>query len=492
MQRLELPILGNVGPRWHLMMNTAAFTICFAAWMMNGVLVTFLVGEGLYNWDSAQMGWLMGMPVLTGALMRLPAGAWTDRYGGRIIFSLLLLVSSGAMFMVSMADSYMSFLLASLGFGLSGASFAIGIAYTSVWFPKERQGLALGIFGIGNAGAAATALGAPILLRALTDHGANLEGWRALPQLYALALLVTAVLFFLLTRHKTVAHARHLTIRQQLTTLKCLRVWRFGLYYFLVFGGFVALSQWLMLYYTNVYAMSLAMAGVMTMMFSLPSGIIRAVGGWMSDKWGARPVMYWILGITLGAAILNITPPMDIYTPGAGVTAARAGTVTEVTSDAIIVDGKQTYELKLKPDTEPFDRDKDNVILPVLSRWHEPVVQVGDEVIRRQVLANGFTHIYYQANIWIFVALVSIIGITTGIGKAAVYKYIPDYFPRDVGVVGGFVGLLGALGGFFLPISFGYMLKWTGIWTTSWMAISLLTLICIVWLNLAVRRATRV
>ncbi len=492
MQRLELPILGNVGPRWHLMMNTLAFTVCFAAWMMNGVLVTFLVGEGLYSWDSAQMGWLMGMPVLTGALMRLPAGAWTDKYGGRIVFSILLLVSSGAMFMMSLADSYSYFLLASLGFGLSGASFAIGIAYTSVWFPKERQGLALGIFGVGNAGAALTALGAPILLGVLTDHGANLEGWRTLPQLYALALLVTAMLFFLLTRHKAVAHARHLTIRQQLTPLKYLRVWRFGLYYFLLFGGFVALSQWLVPYYTNVYAMSLAMAGVLTMMFSLPSGVIRAVGGWMSDKWGARPVMYWILGITLGAAILNIAPPMDIYTSGAGVTAAQAGTVTEVTPDEIILSGGQSYQLKTRPDTESFDRDNDNVILPVLTRWHEPLVQVGDEVVRRQVLADGITHIYYQANVWIFVALVFVIGITTGIGKAAVYKYIPDYFPRDVGVVGGLVGLLGALGGFFLPIIFGYILKWTGVWTTAWMVIGLLALICLVLLNLAVRGAKRV
>ena len=460
--------------------------------MINGVLITFLVGEGLYNWDPAQIGWLIGMPVLSGALMRLPMGAWTDKYGGRIVFPLLLLVSSGAMFMMSFVDSYSHFLLVSLGFGLAGASFAIGITYTSVWFPKGRQGLALGIFGVGNAGAAATALGAPILLGVLTDHGTNLEGWRTLPQLYALALLVTAVLFFLLTRHKAVAHARHLTISQQLTPLKNLRVWRFGLYYFLVFGGFVALSQWLLPYYTNVYGMSLIMAGILTMMFSLPSGVIRAMGGWISDKWGARPVMYWILGATLVAAVLNFAPPMDIYTPGEGVTAAQAGTVTEVTPNEIIVDEEQTYELRRRPDAESFDRDKDNVILPVLSQWHEPMVQVGDEVVKRQVLAKGFTHIYYQANVWIFVVLVFIIGVTTGIGMAAVYRYIPDYFPRDVGVVGGIVGLLGALGGFFLPIIFGYMLKWTGIWTTAWMVIGLLALICLVLLNLAVRRATRV
>lgn len=403
LQRLELPILGNVGPRWHLMMNTLAFTMCFAAWMMNGVLITFLVGEGLYNWDAAQMGWLMGTPVLTGALMRLPVGALTDKYGGRIVFTLLLLASSGAMYMMSLADTYTHFLLASLLFGLAGASFAVGIAYTSVWFSKERQGLALGIFGAGNIGAAATNLGAPFLLGLLTEQGANLEGWRTLPQLYALGLLVTAVLFFLLTRHKAVELARHRTILQQLAPLKYLQVWRFGLYYFLVFGGFVALAQWLIPYYTNVYAVSLATAGLLVMMFSLPSSVIRIVGGWMSDKWGSRPVMYWLLGVTLVAIVWNIA---------------------------------------------------------------------------------------YQANVWIFVAVVFIIGVTTGIGKAAVYKYIPDYFPRDVGVVGGLVGLLGALGGFFGPIIFGYLLQWTGVWTTSWMFLGLITLICLVWLHLAVRRGS--
>ncbi len=197
-----------------------------------------------------------------------------------------------------------------------------------------------------------------------------------------------------------------------------------------------------------------------------------------------------IRAVTLGAVVVNIAPPMDIYTPGGGVTAARAGTVTEVTADKITLSGGQSYQLRGRPEAESFDRDRDNVILPVLSRWHEPVVQVGDEVVKRQVLANGITHIYYQANVWIFVVMVFILGITTGIGKAAVYKYIPDYFPRDVGVVGGLVGLLGALGGFFGPIIFGYMLKWTGVWTTTWMVFGVLTLICLVWLNLAVQRGS--
>lgn len=477
-----------LGPRWHLMMNTLAFTVCFAAWMMNGVLVTFLVQNGLYDWDAAQMGWLMGIPVLSGALMRLPVGVWTDRYGGRIVFSILLLVSAGAMYMVSLADSYTYFFLASLGFGLAGASFAIGIAYTSVWFPRERQGLALGIFGAGNAGAAVTSIGAPVLLGILTAQGANLEGWRALPQLYATALAAMAVLFFLFTRNRSVEHARHLTIFQQLAPLKYLQVWRFGLYYFLVFGGFVALSQWLIPYFTNVYAMSLAMAGLLAAMFSLPSGVIRVVGGWMSDKWGARPVMYGVLGIVLAALVLLVAPPVDIYTLGQGVMAVRPGTVAAVTTDEIVVSGGQRYELKRKPETKSFNPDKSNYIIPVVFQWQEPVVQVGDKVERRQLLAKGITHVYFQANVWIFTVLVFIIGVTTGIGKSAVYKYIPDFFPRDVGVVGGLVGLIGALGGFIGPIIFGYMLKWTGVWTMTWVFLGLVTMVCLVWLHRSVQR----
>jgi len=115
--------------------------------------------------------------------MRLPAGVLTDKYGGRPIYTVLMLISAIPMYLMSMADGYGQFLLGSLGFGLSGASFAIGIAYTSVCFSKERQGTALGIFGVGNAGSALTSMGAPALLRYLTNGGADLERWRVMPKL---------------------------------------------------------------------------------------------------------------------------------------------------------------------------------------------------------------------------------------------------------------------------------------------------------------------
>ena len=176
-----------------LFFNTLAFTVCFAAWMLNGVLVTFLASNQIYDWGPVEIGWLMGIPVLTGAIFRLPAGILTDKLGGKWVYGLLLIFCAIPMYLLSYADSFFWFAVCSFGFGLTGVSFAIGIAYTSVWYPKNKQGTALGIFGAGNAGAAVTTLLAPGLLSSLTDNGANLDGWRSLPVIYAGALLVITI-----------------------------------------------------------------------------------------------------------------------------------------------------------------------------------------------------------------------------------------------------------------------------------------------------------
>lgn len=473
-----------------LILNTIAFTVCFAVWTMNGVLVTYLVDRGVFAWDKAMIGWLIGIPILTGSLMRLPVGVLTDKYGGRIVYTILMLLAAIPTFLLSFATTYGEFLLASLGFGLSGASFAVGIAYTSVWFKKERQGTALGIFGAGNAGSALTSLGAPLLLRYLTNGDANIEAWRTLPQIYAAVLLLMAVAFFALTHSKKVEHGQTRSLAQRLEPLKYARVWRFGLYYFVVFGGFVALAQWLIPYYVNAYTMSIAMAGLMASIFSLPSGVIRALGGWLSDTYGARAVMYWVFGTCLVCFVFLCVPRMDIQSPGEGVMADKAGEVTFVDEGKVIVAGI-TYPLRQRPESVRHEVDEGTIVLPTFSFWQEPVVNVGDVVVKRQLLARGITHIYFQANVWIFTILVFIVGIMMGIGKAAVYKFIPEYYPQDVGVVGGIVGVIGGLGGFVCPIIFGYLLKWTGIWTTAWMFFFVVTLVCHAWMFFVVRRIMR-
>jgi NNP family nitrate/nitrite transporter-like MFS transporter len=226
-----------------LFFNTLAFVVAFAAWMLNGVLVTFLVDNQVFNWDVVQTGWLIGIPVLSGSLVRLPIGILADKYGGKYVYALLLIFSAIPMYLLTTVDSFLVYALCSLGFGVAGASFAVGIAFTSVWYPKKNQGFALGIFGAGNAGAALSALVAPTLLLDLTKN--DIEGWRTLPVYYAIMLFAMGVLFLLGTENKKTLAAQR-TMKQMLMPLKDARVWQYGLYYFLVFGCFV-LFQWLIL-----------------------------------------------------------------------------------------------------------------------------------------------------------------------------------------------------------------------------------------------------
>ena len=482
---------------WILAVNTFAFTVCFAAWMMNGVLITFLVDNGVHDWTPSEMGWLIGIPVLTGALFRLPLGVATDKWGGHIVYGLLLIFAAIPMYLVSYCNTYWQFFVAGLGFGFCGTSFAIGIAYTSVWFPKHLQGTALGIFGAGNAGAALTSLGAPHVLNWLTNSGQNLEGWRQLPKMYSALLVATGVVFLLATTKRLPPGSAAKTLVQRLQPLKNIRVWRFGLYYFFVFGGFVALAQWLVPYYVNAYATSVALAGALAACNSLPSGLIRAFGGWLSDRLGARTVMYWVLGLSLVCCLLLIVPQMDIRSPGSGVMSFTAGTVQSVNGSEIVVESKKkrqiTYQLKPKDGTlvSHEERATGVLVLPRSMSWQEATVKPGDEVKKKQLLARGVTEIFFQANIWIFTALSLVLGAVMGIGKAAVYKHIPDYFPADVGVVGGIVGVLGGLGGFICPVIFGYLLQATGLWTSCWMFFAVLITVCLTWMHIVIQRMQR-
>ena len=468
-----------------LFLNTLAFTVCFAAWMLNGVLVTFLSANQVFDWGPVEIGWLMGIPILTGAIFRFPAGILTDKFGGKPVYGTLLFLCAVPMYLLSHADSFFTFALCSFGFGLVGVSFAIGIASTSVWYPRANQGTALGIFGAGNAGAALTTLLAPTLLNHLTDQGESLEGWRTLPIYYAAMLAAMGVLFVVFSENKKPATSGK-NVAEMLRPLKDVRVWRFGLYYFLVFGCFVAFSQWLVPYFVNVYYMPLVTAGILAALFSFPSGVIRALGGWLSDKLGARKVMYCVLGSSVLISLMVTVPKMEIYSPGKGVMAKAGGTVTEASEALVVVDARQ-YPLLERPVAAGYGEDG-VLVFPTKDVWQEPAVKVGQEVKQKELLAKGVTRIYFQANVWIFAVLVILLGSIWGIGKAAVYKYIPDYFPEEVGVVGGMVGVLGGLGGFFCPIIFGYLLEWTGLWTSCWMFMLTLSMACLLWMHQTVMK----
>lgn len=465
-----------------LTMATISFTVCFAAWVINAILITFLVSNAVFDFSDSQVAWLLSFPILTGALTRVPLGLLTDAYGGKPVMIIVMLIVSGGLYGVSFATSYSDFVLASLVYGVAGGAFAVGVGFVSAWTSKERQGTALGVFGMGNAGAAATTLLAPQMLGYFTEHGQNLEGWRLLPKAYAAIILIATIAFFFITANKRAEKKKQATLATQLAPLKSPIVWRFGFYYFIVFGGFVTLAQWIVPYAVNVYNMSLVQAGLIASLFSLPSGVIRALGGWLSDKYGARWVMQGVFLSSIVACLILGIPKMEIESPGPGYLAKKPGTVTDVSTDLVTVNDT-AYPLTRRPDRLPAQTDDGDMWLPQITSWHVPAVTVEETVVKNQLLARGVTQIYYPANIWLFGFCVIVIGITTGIGKAAVYKFIPDTFPDSVGAVGGMVGLIGAMGGFVLPPLFGYALTISGLWASCWAVLVALLIIAQIWMQ---------
>jgi NNP family nitrate/nitrite transporter-like MFS transporter len=224
------------------------------------------------------------------------------------------------------------------------------------------------------------------------------------------------------------------------------------------------------------------MGGLFATMFSLPSGVIRAFGGYLSDKFGARKVMYWVLSSSVILSALLMIPKMEITTTGPGVLATKKGTITSVSNEHIKI-GETDFPVAQKKQNEA-----ENAIFPTRTSWQQVVVNQNQTVKKKELLAKGITVIRFDANMWVFLVLVILIGISWGIGKAAVYKHIPEYFPKDVGVVGGMVGMIGGLGGFFGPIIFSYLLTSTGIWSSSWIFILVFSAICLIWMHYTITK----
>lgn len=270
--------------------STFAFTVCFMIWMMFAV-IGIPIKETL-GLNETEFGILIATPVLTGSLIRLPLGMWTDRFGGRIVFFVLMLSTVIPIWLISYSTAYWHYLLTGLFVGVAGGSFTVGIAYCARWFPKNRQGLAMGIFGAGNTGAAVTKLVAPLLVVAY--------GWTMVPQVYAVLMLVTAILFWFFTfsdpGHKV---ANTITMREQLAVLKDPKVWKYSQYYSIVFGGYVALALWMTKYYISEYGFDLKTAALLAAAFSIPGGVLRAMGGYYADKFGAHTVTWWVLWVSL-------------------------------------------------------------------------------------------------------------------------------------------------------------------------------------------------
>jgi NNP family nitrate/nitrite transporter-like MFS transporter len=416
-----------------LWLSTVAFTLLFAVWLQLGVLglevkkdTALMLGEAASGLSPEQtkvavqerFEWLLAVAILAGSIFRLNFGIWADRFGGRNMMVLLLVLTAVPCYLMAHATSYAELLIGAALVGLSGNSFTVGIAWCSAWFPERSKGFALGIFGAGNVGASGTKMLVFLVPSILTVvpaagllGGLIPGGWRVVPVLYSALLLLMAAALVLGCPRVDHKPGRGRSMAEMLAPLKYVRVWRFSLYYVVVFGAYVALSAWLPDYLRTNYFPDLPqkdgirLAALLTALFIFPASLLRPLGGWLSDQVGPRAITY-------GAFIL--------------MTAA-------------------TVPLCLPPTVLPLD-----------------VIAV--------------------------TVLLFLIGVGMGIGKASVYKYVPNYFPNDVGAVGGLVGMLGALGGFVLPKVFGVLGRSTGVPQAAFIALLAVTLGSLVWLHLVVMR----
>ena len=295
-----------------LWMSTIAFTVCFAVWTIFAIIGVQIKQElGL---NETQFGLLVGTPILTGSLVRIFLGIWTDQYGGRRIYTVVMLSSAVATYLLTYAHTYPQILLAALGVGISGGSFAVGIAYVSRWYPAEKQGTALGIFGAGNVGAAVTKFLAPFVLVAY--------GWQVTAQVWAAAIALMGVIFWFFTKEDPEEMARRAKGERprsawlELEPLKNVQVWRFALYYFFTFGAFVALALWLPRYLIGVYKLDIETAGMLGAAYSIPASLFRIYGGVLSDRYGARRVMYWMFSVSVLITFILAYPPTEYVVQG--------------------------------------------------------------------------------------------------------------------------------------------------------------------------------
>lgn len=396
-----------------LTLATVAFTLLFAVWLMLGMLSIRIKPElGL---SDGQLYNLTIAAILSGSLLRFHFGVWTDRYGGRRVLTALILFTVIPTLLVSRVTSYYELLACALLYGVAGNAFSVGIAWTAAWYPKERQGTALGIFGAGNVGASVTKLVGPILIAAVPASGflggTVPGGWRFIPVMYAGLLVLMAAAVWWLSPKEDRTPAKGRPMSEMLAPMRHARVWEYSLHYTVVFGAYVALSGVLPQFYfanfgsdiaadmglnaklvaefdtikvlkgeahvaymtanpdvkADLNTLSTRIGLLAAICFVFPASLLRPVGGWLSDKYGPRVVMASVFG--------------------------------------------------------------------------------------GMVLAGGALALPINLSVWGFTIALFVLGVGMGVGKAGVYKMIPDHFPQNVGAVGGLVGLLGALGGVLLPLA---------------------------------------
>ncbi len=277
-----------------LLMATLAFAACFSVWTLYSILG--IEYQKRFDLSATEFGLLLAAPIFTGAIFRVPVGFLVEKVSGRKLFFWLMLLSVPPLFYLPYVNTYSGLIWLGFWIGLSGVSFTIGIRYVTDWFDTKHQGFALGVFGAGNAGAAITLALVPFIEESF--------GWQAIGPAYGIGMLGMAILFIIIApeTNKYYQQKTEHDLSYHLKPLKDLQVWRFGLYYYFVFGSFLALILWLPQYYVGAYGLSLTQAMALTLLFVTSSSIVRAVGGWFADTYGARAVnwtAFWICMVCL-------------------------------------------------------------------------------------------------------------------------------------------------------------------------------------------------
>lgn len=364
-----------------LFFSTTAFAVSFAVWGLLAALApTF---TQLYNLTATQKSVMIAIPVLLGSVGRLFAGMAGDRFGGRNVMTGLLLFSAIPAIAIGFSTSFNQLLFFGLLLGIAGTTFPVGIGFTSRWFAPEKQGTALGVYGMGNIGQSIAVFFAPVL-------AAQLGSWRTVFFIFAAVALIWGIVFYTFARNEASA-VRPKTLAESLAPLKTSKIaWVLSLFYFLTFGGFVALSLYMPTLLREIFNLSPTDAGARTAGFVVLATLLRPLGGNLADKFGGAKVLV-VVFVTIGVLSLLLSFNSIVpFTIGALGCAAALG-----------------------------------------------------------------------------------------LGNGAVFKLVPQYFPKETGTVTGLVGAFGGLGGFFPPLELGFVKDAFGTYTFGFVLLSLFSLICL-------------
>ncbi len=362
-----------------LVMGTGAFALCFAVFGSMSAMMPVISRHMALT--PVQKSVAIAIPVLLGSLGRIPLGILADRFGGRLVFSLVMLFSIIPAFLMGGVSNYPQLLTYGFFIGIALASFSVGVSFVNRWYPPERQGFALGVYGAGNIGQSLAAYGSPVLAAAV---GFKWGFWT-----FGILLSIWLVIFILMARDAP-SRGSAKSFREIMRPLNDNRSWILSLYYFLTFGGFVAMAVYLPTLLTEVFNLTPQDAGFRTAGFVVLATLMRPLGGVLADKVGGRAILRWVFPATALMAVFLACPMMSTFTMGAlGMAAA------------------------------------------------------------------------------------------IGLGNGAVFKLVPEYFPKAVGGVTGLVGAAGGLGGFFPPLVLGIIKQQTGTFTLGFILLGIFAMLCL-------------